>query len=131
MGERVVPRFCELTPPPTARGSQEAGFTQPRDHSFARLCSYRFCSRCRPASSGWGGASGRQRDRIWRTETTTEEEDMMVVGLRQCLQFTEDFIYVIRVVGLLSKRLGQPLTKQLLFVSYATTTTNDDTTLDE
>ena len=23
---------------PTARGSQEAGFTQPRDHSFAQRC---------------------------------------------------------------------------------------------
>ena len=32
----MVPRLCELAP--HARGSQEAGFTQPRDHSFAQPC---------------------------------------------------------------------------------------------
>ena len=97
--------------------------------------SYRFCSRCRPASSGWGGASGRQRDRIWRTETTTEEQDTVACWFKTMFTVHRGFIYyVICVAGLLSKRLrvlGQPLTKQLLFVSYATTTTNDDTTLYE
>ena len=33
LGKRVVPRLCELAP--AVRGSQEAGFTQPRDHSLA------------------------------------------------------------------------------------------------
>ena len=37
VGERAVPRLRELAPP-RARGSQEAGFTQPRDHSLAQLC---------------------------------------------------------------------------------------------
>ena len=32
---------------PAARGSQEAGFTQPRDHSFAQRCtSHRKCAFC-------------------------------------------------------------------------------------
>ena len=35
-GFRAGPRLCELAPPPFARGSQVAGFTQPRDHSFAQ-----------------------------------------------------------------------------------------------
>ena len=28
--------------PPAARGSQVSGFTQPRDHSFAQPCTYRY-----------------------------------------------------------------------------------------
>ena len=34
----MVPRLRELAPAPAARGSQEAGFTQPRVHSFAHPC---------------------------------------------------------------------------------------------
>ena len=36
LGERVVPRLRELAP--TDIGSQEEGFTQPRDHSLAEPC---------------------------------------------------------------------------------------------
>ena len=32
-----------MNSPPAARGSQEAGFTQPRPHSFAQLCIGRAC----------------------------------------------------------------------------------------
>ena len=38
LGQRVVPRLRELSP--AARGSQEAGFTQPRDHLLADPCTY-------------------------------------------------------------------------------------------
>ena len=34
LGKRVVPRLRELV----ARGSKEAGFTQPRDHYLAQPC---------------------------------------------------------------------------------------------
>ena len=36
LGKRVVPRLRELAP--TDIGSQEEGFTQPRDHSLAEPC---------------------------------------------------------------------------------------------
>ena len=36
LGKRVVPRLREFAP--VIRGSQEAGFTQPRDHPFAHPC---------------------------------------------------------------------------------------------
>ena len=59
------------------------------------ISSYRFCSRCRPASSGWGGASGRQRDRIWRTETTTEEQDTVACWFKTMFTVHRGFILCI------------------------------------
>ena len=38
LGYKVGPRLRELAPAPVARGSQEAGFTQPRAHPIAHLC---------------------------------------------------------------------------------------------
>ena len=36
LGKRVGPRL-RVNSPLAARGNQEAGFTQPKDHSFAQL----------------------------------------------------------------------------------------------